>query len=55
MPHKILPNNRAVYKTMWKNMVQPYMSHMTTYGCVVNMRFACGITKAGIQTQTYNM
>jgi hypothetical protein len=28
--HKILPQNRAVYEMMWKNMVQPYRPQMTT-------------------------
>jgi len=31
MHHKILPKNRAVYKMMWKNIVQPYRPHTTTY------------------------
>ena len=36
------PKNRAVYKIMWKNTVEPDRPHMTIW----RMRTACWITKA---------
>ena len=37
-----LPENRAVYEKMWKNMVEPDRPHMTNR----RMRVACWIPKA---------
>ena len=40
--------NRAIYKIMWKNIVQPDRPQITT----CRMRIACWITKDRIQTRT---
>ena len=40
---------------MWKNMILPDRPHRTIYYGAENMRFACRITKARIQTYTQNM
>jgi hypothetical protein len=41
MFHNFFLENRAVYETMWKNMVQPDRPQMT----IRRMRIACWITK----------
>jgi hypothetical protein len=37
-----VPENRAVYELMWRNMVEPDRTQMTIW----RMRFACWMTKA---------
>jgi len=43
--------NSAVYEIMWKNV---RARNATDDNIIWNMRFACRITKAIIQTQTQN-
>jgi hypothetical protein len=48
--NNILPENRAVYEIMWKNVVEPDRPQMA----IRRMRFACRIPKA-INTHSENV
>jgi len=47
--------SRDVYELMWKGLVVPERPHLTARYGAEEMRFACRVTNARIQTHTKNM
>jgi len=55
LPPSPAPENRAVYKIMWKNMVEPEKTQITIKCGTEKMRFSCRITKARKDTHTHSL